>query len=79
MYVQNVQANLIALISSTNDDQLNISCAQITTLEVPHNTDRQEMPVDQTLGVCIAQGCVWYGNSLFDTTYKYTHLNILHN
>ena len=21
----------------------------------------------------------WYGNSLFDTTYKYTHLNILHN
>ena len=22
---------------------------------------------------------VWYGNSLFDTTYKYTHLNILHN
>ena len=39
-------------------DQLNISCAQITTLEVLHNTDRQEMPVDQTLGVCIAQGCV---------------------
>ena len=22
---------------------------------------------------------IWYGNSLFDTTYKYTHLNILHN
>ena len=22
---------------------------------------------------------VWYGNSLFGTTYKYTHLNILHN
>ena len=39
-------------------DQLNISCAQITALEVLHNTDRQEMPVDQTLGVCIAQGCV---------------------
>ena len=22
---------------------------------------------------------VWYGNSLFDTIYKYTHLNVLHN
>ena len=36
------------------------------------------------LGVVIEMnvcGCMvlWYGNSLFDTTYKYTHLNILHN
>ena len=38
--------------------QLNISCAQITALEVRRNTDRQEMSVDQTLEVCIAQECV---------------------
>ena len=44
--------------SSIPDDQLNISCAQITTLEVLHNTDRQEIPVDHTLGVCIAKECV---------------------
>ena len=36
-------------------DPLNISCAQITTLEVPHNSDRQEAPVDETHRVCIAQ------------------------
>ena len=35
--------------------QLNITCAQITALEVRRNTDRQEMSVDQTLEVCIAQ------------------------
>ena len=34
---------------------LNISCAQITTLEVPHNSDRQETSVDETHRVCIAQ------------------------
>ena len=44
--------------SSIPDDQLNISCEQITNMEVLHNTDRQEIPVDQTLGVCIAQECV---------------------
>ena len=39
--------------------QLKTSCAQITTLEVPHNSDRQETPaVDQTLRHCIAQECV---------------------
>ena len=36
-------------------DQLNISRAQISTLEVLHHTDCREIPVDQTLGVCIAQ------------------------
>ena len=36
-------------------DPLNISCAQITTLEVPHNSDRQETSVDETHRVCIAQ------------------------
>ena len=41
--------------SSIPYDPLNISCAQITTLEVPHNSDRQETPVDETHGVCIAQ------------------------
>ena len=40
--------------SSIPDDQLNISCAQITTLEVLHNTARQEMHVDQSLAHCIA-------------------------
>ena len=39
--------------------QRKTSCAQITTLEVPHNSDRQETPaVDQTLRHCIAQECV---------------------
>ena len=37
--------------------QLKTSCAQTTTLEVLQNTDRQEMPVDHTLGVCIVQEC----------------------
>ena len=35
--------------------QLKTSCAQTTTLEVLQNTDRQEMPLDHTLGVCIVQ------------------------
>ena len=39
-------------------DQLNNSCAQITTMEVLQNTNRQKIPVDHTLGVCIAQECV---------------------
>ena len=29
--------------------------------------------------IMMSYGNIWYGNSLFDTTYKYTHLNILHN
>ena len=37
--------------------QLETSRAQTTTLEVLQNTDRQEMPVDHTLDVCIAQEC----------------------
>ena len=37
--------------------QLKTSCAETTTLEVLQNTDRQEMPVDHTLGVCIVQEC----------------------
>ena len=41
--------------SSIPYDPLNISCAQITTLEVPHNSGRQETPVDETHRVCIAQ------------------------
>ena len=41
-------------------DPLNISCAQITTLEMLQNFDRQETPVDEAHGVCIAQ------ESLFD-------------
>ena len=36
-------------------DQLNTSCAQMTTTEVLQNTDRQETPVDESHGVCIAQ------------------------
>ena len=36
-------------------DQLNISHAQITTLEVLQNSDLQETPVDKTHEVCIAQ------------------------
>ena len=32
-----------------------------------------------TLTFLCNQYVVWYGNSLFDTIYKYTHLNILHN
>ena len=44
--------------SSIPYDHLNITCTQITTLEMLHNTDRQRIPVDQTLGVCIAQECV---------------------
>ena len=39
-------------------DQLNNSCAQITTMEVLQNTNRQKIPVDHTLGVCITQECV---------------------
>ena len=39
-------------------DQLNISCEKMTTLDVLHNTDRQEIPIHQTLGVCITQECV---------------------
>ena len=39
-------------------DPLNISCAHITTLEVLHHTDRQEIPADQPLEHCIAQECV---------------------
>ena len=31
------------------------------------------------LFLVLMYGMVWYGNSLFDTTYKYTHLNLLHN
>ena len=37
--------------------QLETSGAQTTTLEVLQITDRQEMPVDHTLDVCIAQEC----------------------
>ena len=37
--------------------QLETSRAQTTTLEVLQNTDRQEMFVDHTLDVCIAQEC----------------------
>ena len=37
--------------------QLETSRAQTTTLEVLQNTDCQEMPVDHTLDVCIAQEC----------------------
>ena len=40
-------------------DQLNISHAQISTLEVLHHTDRQEVHVDQTLEHCIAQECIF--------------------
>ena len=39
-------------------DQLNSSCVQISTLEVLHHTDRQEIPVDQALEHCIAQECI---------------------
>ena len=39
-------------------DQLNISRVQISTLEVLHHTDRQEIPADQALEHCIAQECV---------------------
>ena len=39
-------------------DQLNISCEKMSTLDVLYNTNCQEMCVDQTLGVCIAQECV---------------------
>ena len=38
--------------------QVKTSCAQTTTLEVLQNTDRQEISVDHTLGVCIAQECI---------------------
>ena len=37
--------------------QLETCRAQTTTLEVLQNTDHQEMPVDHTLDVCIAQEC----------------------
>ena len=37
--------------------QLETSRAQTTTLEVLQNTNHQEMPVDHTLDVCIAQEC----------------------
>ena len=37
--------------------QVKTSCAQTTTLEVLQNTDRQEISVDHTLGVCIVQEC----------------------
>ena len=43
--------------TSCSNDQLNISCEKMSTLDVLYNTDRQEMCVDQTLGVCIAQEC----------------------
>ena len=43
--------------SSIPCDHLTITCTQITTLGMLHNTDRQEMPVDHTLDVCIAQEC----------------------
>ena len=44
--------------SSIPYDQLNISRVQISTLEVLHHTDRQEIPADQSLEHCIAQECV---------------------
>ena len=44
--------------SSILYDQLNISRVQISTLEVLHHTDRQEIPADQALEHCIAQECV---------------------
>ena len=51
---QDCRCNSVILYS-----QLKTSCAQITTLKVPHNSDRQETPaVDQTLRHCIAQECV---------------------
>ena len=37
--------------------QVKTSCAQTTTLEVLQNTDRREISVDHTLGVCIVQEC----------------------
>ena len=43
--------------SSIPYDHLNITCTQITTWRMLHNTDRHEMPVDHTLDVCIAQEC----------------------
>ena len=44
--------------SSIPYDQLNISHAQTSTLEVLHHTDRQEVHVDQSLEHCIAQECI---------------------
>ena len=44
--------------SSIPYDQLNISRAQTSTLEVLHYTDRQEVHVDQSLEHCIAQECI---------------------
>ena len=37
--------------------QVKTSCAQTTTLEVLQNTDRQEISIDHTLGVCNVQEC----------------------
>ena len=48
--VQDCRCNSVILYG-----QLKTSCAQTTTLEVLQNTDRQEMPLDHTLGVCIVQ------------------------
>ena len=41
--------------SSIPYDHLNITCTQTTTLEMLDNTDRQRIPVDQTLKDCVAQ------------------------
>ena len=50
-------------------DPRNISCAQITTLEVLHNSDRQETPLDETHGVCTAQESLSDGPIQSDSAY----------
>ena len=44
-----------------------------------NNLSNKISNISTTLEFLLEQCVIWYGNSLFDTTYKYTHLNILHN
>ena len=41
--------------------------------------DHIALKVSKIIRIMYRLKYIWYGNSLFDTTYKYTHLNILHN
>ena len=66
------------LCSDTEGQRVRDKCAMIRQLaRVAMNLPDS---VSQSASTSImSMYMVWYGNSLFDTTYKYTHLNILPN
>ena len=54
---------------------LTIDILTINILVKTYNFTRSSLG----LQIAILEMMLWYGNSLFDTIYKYTLLNILHN